>query len=243
LCDRVRCQDSRVSVRLGQRAWTYEQGRRNVASMRSHSRRWVAVSSAVLLGVSSAACGADGQESSTEVAVEVSTPTATVEEPVEEPVEDVEEPADVPTLAGQSSWSGDGLSLDVVGVVFQSVDEYERDVDPWVREFLEDDRTETLIGLELELRNDSGRKVEWFVAGFESAVVVAGDQAVPFVMADTGDVLRANASTGLLAVYESRLPVEEVRAAGKLVFDPDDPYDYDSYETVAEVPDLTVRWE
>jgi hypothetical protein len=176
-------------------------------------------------------------------------------EPADEPEdeesasEDVEEAADVSgeepgvvLLAEPVTWAEAGFELEVDAVRILSVEEFSDLAGEDLSDFLDDPQAQTLVGMRVTLRNTTDAPADWFVAGFDTAVVIEGQQAGIFFLADGGDTVRAGAELEINAYYESRVDVDTARAAGSFVWDAAGPVDSDTFETIADVGDLTISY-
>lgn len=208
----------------------------------------------VLLG-----CGSDGEDAEAQPAAEeTAVAEATEEAPVEAeatdevPAEDeeVQSTADQPgenegvlILAEPVEWSSDGYTMVVDAIRILGVESVADELgSAEVTDLLSDPQAQSLVGLRVTLRNETDAPAEWFVGGFDTAIVIDGQQGSPFLLGDSGDTIRAGAEAQFNPYYESRLSLEDARAAGEFTWDPGDPVNPDTFATIAEVPDQTISY-
>jgi hypothetical protein len=134
-----------------------------------------------------------------------------------------------------------GLELEVDAVRIISIDELSEMADEDFTELLEDSQAVTFVGLRVTMRNTTESPVEWYPGGIGSAIVLEGQQGEPNFLGDWGTTLRAGAETEINPYYESRVPVDEARAAGEFVWDVGEAYDEETFDTITD-PELTIAY-
>lgn len=213
------------------------------------SMRGVAlVSMGALASVALVGCGGDDSMDDTAGTTPAVQAEATQEAPPEDTPE-TEETAggDTPgeiegtlILGEPITWTEGGFTLTVDAVRVISVDDLSEDAEEDLSEYLDDPQAQSIVGLRVLMVNGTDSEVDWYVGGADTAVVIDGKQAGPFFLGDWGDTIRANAELEQNPYYESRLSVDEIKDAGELIWDAGSPVDAESFETVVDVPELTI---
>jgi hypothetical protein len=187
---------------------------------------------------------ADDVAAETEEEVEEE-PDADVEEEVEESAEEAGDMAGegpgVVLLAEPITHSEGGLELEIDAVRIISIEELSETAGEDLSEYLDDANAVTMVGLRVTVRNTTDETVDWYPGGSGSAIVLAGQQGPPSFLGDWGETLRANAELELNPYYESRVPVDEARAAGEFIWDVGEAYSEADYETITD-PELTISY-
>lgn len=219
--------------------------------MRRPVRRHLAVTAAAVLLL--AGCGADDEPDpldEPDAAEEEDEPDEDEPDDVDEPDEDAdldeasdvegEEPG-VVLLSDPITFEEGGLELEVDAVRIISVAELEDISGEEITDYLDDQSAVTMVGLRVTMRNTTDNVVEWFPAGSGSAIVLEGQQGAPSFLGDWGDTLRANAELEINAYYESRVDVDDARAAGEFIWDVGQAHDDETFDTITD-PELTITY-